>query len=103
LWTGFSLYNGSTVKNTIILGLVGALAGVVLASLIVPPALSWYTEPGGLPGGAGLQALVNVPDVIRYANSRLMRAQIIGGTIGAALGLTVGIVFAARRQKPAAV
>ncbi len=74
------------MKTTVILVLAGALIGVVVASLIVPPALAWYTAPGGLPQGTQIQALVQIPDVIRYATGRLMHGQLIGGGIGAVLG-----------------
>jgi len=72
--------------------LAGALLGVVIASFVVPPALSWYTTPGGLPRGAQIQALVEIPEVIRYATGRLMRGQLIGGTAGAVVGIIIGIV-----------
>jgi hypothetical protein len=79
------------VKTTIILMLTGALAGIVVASFVVPPALSWYTAPGGLPKGAQIQAIVEIPEVIRYATERLIRAQEIGAAIGAVIGLGLGI------------
>ena len=84
------------VKTTLILVLAGAIVGAVIASLIVPPALAWYTAPGGLPAGAQIQAVVQIPEVIRYATGRLMRGQLIGGAIGAAVGLTLGIVLGVR-------
>ena len=40
------------MKTVLLFALAGALMGVIAASLIVPPALSWYTAPGGLPKGA---------------------------------------------------
>jgi len=87
------------VKTTLIFVLLGALAGIVAASYIVPPALSWYTEPGGLPGGAQVQSLVNIPAVIQYTTSRLLRWQIIGASVGAAAGLVLGIMLASRRRR----
>jgi hypothetical protein len=81
------------VKTVLIFVLAGALMGVIAASLVVPPALSWYTAPGGLPKGAQIQAVVEIPEVIRYATSRLMHGQAIGGAAGAALGLLLGIFF----------
>ena len=83
----------STMKTTLILVLTGALLGIVVASLAVPPALAWYTAPGGLPQGTQIQALVQIPQVIRYATGRLMHFQLIGACIGAALGFAVGIVI----------
>jgi len=87
------------MKTTVILVLVGALIGIVAASLIVPPALAWYTAPGGLPQGTQIQALVQIPEVIRYATGRLIHGQLIGGAIGAAVGLIVGL-FLNFRTRP---
>src|SRR5213075_3241440 len=81
------------MKTTLILMLAGALIGVVVASFVVPPALAWYTAPGGLPQGTQIQALVQIPEVIRYATSQLMHGQLIGGAIGAGLGLIGGLVL----------
>lgn len=87
------------MKTTIILLLLGAITGVVIASFVVPPALSWYTTPGGLPGGAQVQAVVQIPEVIRYATTSLIRGQLIGGGIGAAVGLVLGIVLGFRGRR----
>jgi hypothetical protein len=84
------------MKTTLILVLAGALIGAAIASVIVPPALAWYSSPGGLPQGAQIQALVEISEVIRYSTSRLIRGQLIGGAIGAALGLAVGIFVSVR-------
>lgn len=84
------------MKNVLILVLAGALLGVIVTSYVVPPALSWYTTPGGLPQGAQIQALVQIPDVIRYATGKLLRAQAIGGGIGALIGLIAGILLVRR-------
>ena len=85
------------VKTTIIFMLIGALLGIAAAAYIVPPALSWYSEPGGLPGGAQVQALVQIPAVIHYATSKLIRGELIGAVIGAIGGLILGIVMRPRR------
>jgi hypothetical protein len=92
------------VKTALIFVLLGALAGIAVASLVVPPALSWYSEPGGLPKGAQIQALVAIPEVIRYSTSKLIRGQMIGALIGAVIGLVLGIVVArsGRGRTPAA-
>ena len=84
------------MKTTLILILAGALTGVVIASGVVPPALSWYSSPGGLPGGAQVQAVVQIPEVIRYATTSLIRGQLIGAAIGSAVGLVLGIVLGFR-------
>jgi hypothetical protein len=87
------------LKTTVILVLLGALVGIAFASYVVPPALSWYTEPGGLPSGAQIQALVQIPEVIRYSTSKLIRGQLIGGGLGAIAGLAAGIVLTVRGQR----
>ena len=86
------------MKTALILMLAGALLGAAVASFLVPPMLSWYTSPGGLPQGAQIPAVVQIPEVIRYATSRLLLGQAIGGGIGAMVGLMVS--FSVRR-KPA--
>ena len=80
------------MKTALIFMLAGALLGVVVASYVVPPALSWYSAPGGLPQGAQIQAIVQIPEIIRYATTKLMRGQVIGGVVGAMLGLVAGIL-----------
>ena len=84
------------MKTTLILILCGALIGIVCASFIVPPALAWYTAPGGLPQGAQIQALVQIPEVIRYATGRLIHGQLIGAGIGATIGLIAGLFMGVR-------
>lgn len=87
------------MKTTIILMFTGAFAGAVIASVVVPPALAWYTSPGGLPQGAQVQAVVQIPEVIRYATTSLIRGQAIGAGIGAALGLAMGISLSVRARR----
>ena len=84
------------MKTTIILMLTGALVGVFLAALIVPPSLAWYSAPGGLPKGAQIQAVVEIPEVIRYATDKLIRWQAIAAAIGAIVGLGAGISMSVR-------
>ena len=91
------------MKTTLIFTLFGALVGVVAASYIVPPALSWYSEPGGLPRGTQIQALVQIPEVIRYATSKLMHGQVIGGCIGAVAGMVLGILARSGRRRQAEI
>lgn len=87
------------MKTVLIFALAGALVGIVVASLVIPPALAWYTAPGGLPQGTQIQALVQIPDVIRYATGRLIRGQLISAAIGAALGCGLGIFLNLRAGK----
>jgi hypothetical protein len=67
--------------------------------LVVPPALSWYTAPGGLPKGAQIQALVQIPEIIRYSTGRLITGQLVGALIGAAAGFGVGFFATARSRQ----
>jgi hypothetical protein len=87
------------MKTTVMLILAGALLGVAIASWVVPPALAWYTTPGGLPKGAEVQAVVQISEVIRYSTSRLIRGQLIGAAIGAAMGLAFGIFLDVRSRR----
>jgi hypothetical protein len=87
------------MKTTIILMFTGAFIGAIVASVVVPPALAWYTSPGGLPQGAQVQAVVQIPEVIRYATTSLIRGQAIGAGIGAAIGLAVGISMSMRSRR----
>jgi hypothetical protein len=81
------------MKTTLMFVLAGAFIGAVVASLVVPPALAWYTSPGGLPRGAEISAVVQIPEVIRYATTRLIWGQLIGAGIGGAAGLVLGILI----------
>ena len=88
------------MKTTLILTLTGALIGIAVASWVVPPALSWYTTPGGLPSGAEMQAVVQISEVIRYSTSRLIRFQLLGAVIGAVAGLALGVFLRVRSRRP---
>lgn len=96
---GSGIASNAEVKNILIFVLAGALLGIVVASLVVPPALAWYTAPGGLPQGAQIQALVQIPEVIRYSTGRLIRGQMIGAAIGAIAGFGVGFFASARSRQ----
>lgn len=89
------------MKNLLILVLLGAILGVVAASMIVPATLAWYNEAGFLsqPGGGQVQALVNIPQLIRYTTSRLIRGQLIGAAIGAAVFLLIGLLASRRSHR----
>ncbi len=89
------------MKTTLLFVFAGAFVGAAIASLVVPPALAWYTSPGGLPRGADIPAVVQIPEVIRYATTRLIEGQLIGAAIGGAAGLALGIVVT-RKGKPRA-
>lgn len=95
------------MKTILIFTLLGALLGVAAASLVVPPALGWYNEAGYLSQpqtgqATGPQSLVNVPSLIRYTTSRLIKGQLIGGVVGAAAFLVIGVLVARRGPRRAA-
>ena len=90
------------MKNALLLMLTGAIVGAVAASFIVPPMLSWYATPGGLPQGAAISAVVQIPEVISYATGRLLLGQAIGGGIGALVGLVLAVLFRGRQKPPVA-
>jgi len=87
------------MKNAVILMLLGALTGVLVASWVVPPALAWYTAPGGLPQGGQIQAVVQIPEIIRYATGKLIRWQLISAGIGAAAGLALSFVLGLKSRR----
>lgn len=96
------------MKDAALFMLAGALAGIAIASFAVPPALSWYSAPGGLPEGTTIQALVQIPEVIRYSTGKLIRWQTFGAILGAVAGLVLDIALRVRRRnkttpEPAAV
>ena len=86
--------------NTILLFmLIGAAIGIVAASFIAPPFLTWYSEPGGINQGKQVEVLCNIPNVVHYAVSHLLRAQLVG----AVTFLYPGIVVSRRRQQSLAL
>jgi hypothetical protein len=87
------------MKTHLIFLLLGAIFGAALASVVVPPTLSWYASPGGMPKGAQVQVVVQMPEVIKYATSKLIAGQAIGAGIGAVLGLIFSIFIASKRRK----
>jgi len=90
------------MKTLMIWALSGALLGAAVASLVIPPALSWYSAPGGLPQGTQIQALVQIPEVIRYATGKLIRGQMIGAALGFVAGAVCGFLAGRRNAAPAA-
>src|SRR5205809_144227 len=79
------------VRTVLVFVLVGAVLGAVAASFIVPPVLSWYNEPGAVAPGRQVETICNLPEMIRYTSSRLLRGQLIGAALGALLFLYPGI------------
>ena len=90
------------MKGILIWVLAGALVGIVAASFIVPPMLSWYNEAGYLSQGGQPAAMVNLPQVVRYSTNKLIMGQAIGAAIGAAAFFALGLVFGSKRRSRAA-
>ena len=91
------------MKTVLVAMLVGAVLGVVVASFIVPPLLSWYNEPGAIaPLGKDVQTLCNLPQLIRYTSNRLLVGQLIGAGIGAIVAFFPGLSLVRRRARHAA-
>jgi len=86
------------MKTHLIFLLIGALLGAALASVVVPPTLSWYATPGGMPKGAQVQVIVQMPEVIHYATSKLIIGQAIGAGVGAAVCLGFSLFLASKRR-----
>jgi len=82
----------SRTSTILLYMLVGALVGAVIASFVVPPVLTWYNEPGAINAGKQVETLCNIPELIRYTSSRLLRGQLIGAFIGALVGLVVALM-----------
>ena len=79
--------------------LVGAIVGVLVASVVVPPLLIWYNEPGAVTPGQQTQMICNIPTLIRYATRRLLLGQVMGGVMGAMLFLVISSL-ATRAEEP---
>jgi len=92
------------VKSILVWVLAGALLGGIAASFIVPPMLSWYNEAGYLSQGGQPAAMVNLPQVVRYATTRLIRGQAIGAGVGAVVFFALGLAVGGRsRRRPETV
>jgi hypothetical protein len=90
----------NSLKTVLVFMMMGALLGVVVASLIVPPLLSWYNEPGAISPGR-VETLCNLPELIRYTSTRLIRGQLIGAGLGAFLFMIPGVMTVRRRSAAA--
>jgi hypothetical protein len=90
------------MKTLVIFFLIGAILGAAVASVVVPPTLAWYASPGGMPKGAQVQVIVQMPEIIRYATSKLILGQAIGAGIGAVIFFSFGLFLASKRRKTAA-
>jgi hypothetical protein len=92
----------NSFKTVLVFMMMGALLGVVIASLLVPPILSWYNEPGAIAPGRQIETLCNLPELIRYTSARLIRGQLIGAGVGAFLFMIPGVMTVRRRRSATA-
>jgi hypothetical protein len=86
------------VKTVLIFVMVGAIVGAVAASFVVPPILSWYSEPGAIAPGKPPQTICDPAFMIYYTASHLFRWQLVGAGLGALLFLYPGIAIARRSR-----
>jgi len=75
----------------------GALVGVVLATWVAPTFLIWWFTPP-----TGLSMTFDAPKAIQWGMSRMVRAQVTGLVLGAALGLFVAILLRRKSATPPA-
>jgi hypothetical protein len=92
----------ATTRTVVDFTVAGAIIGVVVASIVVPPALAWYNAPGKINPGKPIETLCDLPALIRYATGHLIRGQLIGAAIGAALFFVIGLLVARGRARDAA-
>jgi hypothetical protein len=76
----------------------GALAGVLLVSLLGPKYIAWDNTPG-----SGASAMCICQEVARQGADRIVSYQMTGCVAGAVLGAILGAVFVFMRRKAAAV
>ena len=88
----------SAAKSILAFMLIGAVLGVVVASFVVPPALAWYNQTGKIAGERPVETLCNVPELIRYATTRLLEGQLVGAGVGAGLFGLLGAILRMRRR-----
>jgi hypothetical protein len=80
------------LRRVLVLLAVGALLGSVVGTLIARSFIPWYESPGSAMQGA--QALINLPVVVRSTIDSVIRYQLIGAAIGAAVVLVLGLLGA---------
>jgi hypothetical protein len=76
----------------------GALAGVLLVSLMGPRYIAWDNTPG-----SGASAMCICQEVARQGADRIVSYQMTGCAAGAVLGAILGGVFVFMRRKAVAV
>ena len=90
----------SATRTILDFTITGAILGVIVASLVVPPVLGWYNTPGNIGAGKPIETLCNVPELIRYATRHLIEGQLIGAAIGAVVLLPIGVRRSRRSSPP---
>jgi hypothetical protein len=81
------------VKRLLVYLLVGAVAGLLIGSLVGPPLVNWYSEPGA--GGA----LCNCAELAKSVTSALLKIQFISSAVGAGVFLILGAIIERMRAK----
>jgi hypothetical protein len=76
----------------------GALAGVLLVSLVGPKYIAWDNTPG-----SGASAMCICQEVARQGADRIVSYQMTGCAAGAVVGALLGGVFLFMRRKAAVV
>jgi hypothetical protein len=76
------------VKRVLVFMLCGALVGQVVATLIAPGIITWWNTPGT---GAA-QSICDLPAIFHKSIDSLVRAQLIGASVGAGIFMILGIV-----------
>lgn len=86
--------NLATLKTVGVFAAVGAIIGDVLSTLIAPRFLTWYNTPGA----GSIQTICNIEQMSQHIFDQLIRAQVVGSAIGAALFIAAGVVVVRRRS-----
>jgi hypothetical protein len=86
--------NLATLKTVGVFAAVGAIIGDVLSTLIAPRFLTWYNTPGA----GSIQTICNIEQMSQHIFDQLIRAQVAGSAIGAAIFIAVGVVVVRRRS-----
>lgn len=94
----------AALKTILAFTVAGTLVGAVVASLIAPGFLTWYNTPGD----ATAQTMCACAPLVRSTAEQLIRGQLIGAGVGAAVFFIVGVLFVRgralrRKQAPSAL
>ncbi len=81
-------------KIMLVLALIGAVLGTIVATTIGSSVLAWYPTPG-----ASVIATCPCSELAKQVTSRLVRAQLTGASIGAVTFMIVGAFVRAALKK----